>query len=365
MGGTMYGETTDGGRVALLALPNGKQRVCVHPYGFEIAEGNVPGHEAWVKFGYNGALVAATEADVWSATGAFVFPPATEQGLEVVSSDNTQDIGTVIKGDATGDTVAADATGTTTILDDVSVDFTAATAVAAGDVVILDPHGTSPEWGYVTAVAATRLTVGGGFSSGGSAASRKYAVVDKSAYTAAQAVLINYLDADLVEHNEIVVLNGTTAVATVNTDYVRVNGFRVIAAGTDYKPKGNLSLREVDNSPVYSYITAGYNRARNSAFTVPAGKTLYVSEFTAGWAYQTNTTHWGRVFIRANVEPGTGFLTGSIFYTYGELLLSNGSQSVRLDTPLVFPAGTDVKCSAISTFAGAVTTVLRGWVEEE
>jgi hypothetical protein len=364
MMGIVYGEVSGGGTAALQVLASGKLRTSSVPYGFDVSEGNIPDHEPWAKIGYNGALVATTEADLWPATGVYAFPPTTEQGLEVVSSDNTKDIGTVIKG-AMNDSVTADATGTTTTLTDADVDFTGATAVAVGDVVLLDPHGTTPEWGYVTTVAAHTLTVAGGFSSGGSAASRKYAVVDQSAYAGAQVVLIEYLDGDYAEHTELVALNGTTAVATVNTDYIRINGFRVVATGTDYKPTGNLSLREVDNSPVYSYITAGFTQARNSAYTVPAGRTLYITEFTTGWAYQTNTTHWGRVYLRANVEPGTGFRTGSLFFPYAETLHSNSGMAVRLDMPIKFEEKTDLKVSALSTFAGAASIVLRGWIETE
>lgn len=135
-----------------------KPRVSSMSYLYDIAEGNVSGHTAWTKIGYNPALVADTEAELWSATGAYVFPSA-EQGLEVVSSSTNDDGSPVIKGDATGNTVQADAGGSATSLVDADVDFEAATAVAVGDCVILDPHGTTPEWGYVTTVATHTLTV--------------------------------------------------------------------------------------------------------------------------------------------------------------------------------------------------------------
>lgn len=76
---------------------NGKPRVSSTPYLYDIAEGNVAGHSAWSVFGYTPA-VGLTESDLWSAGGVYVFPAAAQQ-IEIVSSDNTQDIGTVIKGD--------------------------------------------------------------------------------------------------------------------------------------------------------------------------------------------------------------------------------------------------------------------------
>ena len=341
---------------------NNKPRVSAMSYLHDIAEGNVAGHTPWSKIGFNGALVADTEADLWSAGGTYVFPTV-EQGLEVISSSASDDGTPVIKGDATGNTVQADAGGTTTTLVDADVDFTAATAVAVGDCVLLDPHGASPEWGYVTAVATHTLTIAGGFSAGGSGASRYYAVVDASSSTGAQALKVEYLDDAYVAHTELVLTNGTAAVATVNTDYYRIQSFRVIAAGTGKKAAGNLTLRETDDAPVYSYISAGYTRARNSAYTVPAGKTLYVVQFVVGYGYKTNTTQYARIYTRANVESSSEFSTEAIFFPYTEVLCSNSSQLVTLEMPTKLNAKTDIKVSAIATYAGSASVALRGWLE--
>lgn len=174
---------------------------------------------------------------------------------------------------------------------------------------------------------------------------------------------IQYLDDAYAEKAEICLLNGTAEVATVNTDYYRIQSFRVIATGTGNAAAGNLSLRETDNAPVYSYISAGYTRARNSAYTVPTGKTLYVTEFVVGYGYKTNTTHYCRIYTRANMEASTGFHTGSLFYPYTEVICSNSSQAVRLDIPTKLTATTDIKVSAIATYAGGASIALRGWLE--
>jgi len=341
---------------------DGKPRVSTMPYTYDIAEGNVSGHTAWATFGYTPALGVA-ESDLWSASGVYVFPTAAQQ-MEVVSSDNTQDIGTVIKGDATGNTVQSDADGSTTTLTDADVDFTAATAVAAGDLVILDPHGNSPSFGFVTTVAAHTLTCAGGFVKGDSGASRYYAVIDKSAHTGALAVGIQYLDANYTRRGEIVVLNGTTPVDTVGTGMLRINDMRVIGTGTGNKPVGNLSLRNTAGTVTYDYITLGYNVARSSIYTVPDGLTLYVTQMTAGFGYAANQTHYARLYVRANKDPAQGFLMGSIFYPYAEVVCANTSTPVEFVSPLVFPEHTDLRISGIaSTAAGIATAALRGWLE--
>lgn len=337
-------------------------QVCAQSYLHAVAEGDIAGHAQWSKLGFSGSVVASTTSDLWGSGGIYAFPSA-EMQMEVVSTDNTDDIASVIKGDATGDTVESDNDGTTTTLEDDDVDFTAATAVAAGDCVLLDPHGTTPEWGYVTGVAAHTLTIAGGFSSGGSGASRKYAVVDYSATAGAHVVRASYLDGDYEPKVELRILNGTTPVDTVNTDLFRINGFKVIAAGTKSKPSGALAIRETDGSPNYSYILAGYNRARCSAYTIPNGKTLYLVSATLAYGYSTNQTHYARLYVSANRETDTQFLTDGIFYAQVEIVCANTSQWIELDSPLKFPEKTDIKASVLATYAGVAFMSMRGWME--
>lgn len=334
-----------------------KPRVSAMPYLYDIAEGNVSGHVPWSKVGYNPA-VGVTEEDIWSAGGVYVFPPAAMQ-MEVVGGAN--DVGTVLHSGT------ADAGGTATTLVKAGENFL--TTTVAGDVVILDKSGAVPEWGYITAVDSdTQITCAGGFSSGGSGAGRAYEIIDSSATTGAQAVLISYLNGSYVEDTEIVILNGATPVDTVQTDLFRINAFRVIAAGSLHAAGTALELRETDGAPLYSYISAGYTRARNSAYTVPAGKTLYITMWHVGAATPNDTkVQTCRVFTRANREPATGFLTlaGGLFYPYTELLVTNAQDGIEFPLPTKLPAGTDLKVSAIGLtgFSGPVTSVLRGWLE--
>jgi hypothetical protein len=355
-----------------------KPRTSAMPYLYDIAEGNVSGHTAWSKIGFNGALVADTEADLWSKAGAYVFPAAA-MAMQVKSSyaaaDATRDIGTVLFGNVEGanQAIIADSASTTTALYDADVDFT---GVAVGDCILLDPKGATPEWGYVTGIAGAAtgtLNVAGGFSAAGapyqSGAGRAYTVVDQSAYSGAQVVKIEYLTTAYATKNILIVLNGNTGVNTEGTDgnalsdLYRIQSFRVIAAGSAAKPTGNLSLTDTTPTVTYSYITAGFTRARNTVYTVPAGKTLYVTEFAVAYGYKTNTTHYCRLYTRANMEAATGFNTGSIFYPFTEVICSNSSQLVRLDVPTKLSAKTDIKVSAIATFAGAASVALRGWLE--
>jgi hypothetical protein len=344
---------------------DGKPRVSSMPYVYDIAEGNVSGHTPWSKIGYNPS-VSTTQEDVWSFGGEYVFPTEA-MTIEVASDSATADadIGTILFN------ATCDVGGTTTTLIDAGVDFTA--TAAAGDILIVEKSGTSPEWGRITAVANGSLTFADGLSNGGSCATaRTYQVLDASAAKGAMAVKIDYLTSAYAEKREIIILNVNNQVSSINTDYFRINSFRVIAVGTKATPTyaaiGNLSIRKATvASPFYSYISAGFTRARNTMYTVPAGKTLYVTQWSVGASTPNDTkVQTCRVMTRTNVEPATGFRgCGNVFYGYTELLVSNGVEHVEFTLPTKLNAKTDIKVSAvgITAFSGPVTSVLRGWLE--
>ncbi len=349
------------------AIVDNKMRVINNTYGQAMAEGLISGHTLWTKIGYTPTM-NATESDIWSKAGVYAFPTAASK-WEIVSSDATnQDKAVVIKGDATGDTYTTTGGSTTTIEDTAhgATYFNDATQVAAGDCIILDPHGSSPEWGYVTTVANQILTCSGGFSSGGSGSGRKYAVIDKSATTNARVFKIEYLDSSYAPHTEIVALtsNGNTATDTVNTDYFRVQSFRILATGSNNKALGNISLNIDGGATTYSYITLGFTRSRNICYTVPAGKTLYVVQVSMAYATTGNANkEYARLYTRANLEPTTVFHTGSLFYSYSEICCQNMTTVIELYNPTKLTEKTDIKVSGVASSAGVATCVLRGWLE--
>jgi hypothetical protein len=354
-----------------------KPRVSAMPYLYDIAEGNVTGHSAWSKTGY-AAMPATTETDIYSYGGTVpIVPLMTAAATRRVKTANAADEGVVIKGDATGDTVTSDAGGSTTTLVDADVDFLAATAVAVGDCVILDPHGTTPEWGFVTGVATHTITLANGFSSKGTGASRKYAVVDYSNQVGCHAVLINYLDSTYTTKREIVVTNGNVAngVLTINADSFRINSFRVIATGSSGKSTGAVLLGDNATPPtiIYSSITAGFTRARNSLYTVPADKTLYIAQWHAGFAGNaSNKVDYCRMYLRAaqyiSEDGSVAFRTNVtegvvIWYPYAEVVAATGTVPVEFASPIKILPKTSIKVSGVASGAGTATCTFRGWLE--
>lgn len=338
---------------------DGKPRVSSMPYVYDIAEGNVLNHYPLTKIGYLPSFTQNVNTDVWSYGGVqpvYLFPDVA-MGMEFLSSDNTDDIGTVIKsGTSTG--------GTITSLIDSGVDFTTATAVAVGDCVVLDKSGTTPEFGYVTAIAQHELTIAGGFSSGGSGLSRAYEIIDSSAHDGGHAVEISGLNGNYEEQKEIGILNGTTVIPTVKLTWFRINSFRIIAAGVNKLPTGNLTIRHINNTPVYSYITTKFTRARNAMYTVPLGKNLYVTDVSGGYAIAGSPNkEYCRITTKANIDPTTKFKTDGIFYPFTDLFAQNISVSIMFTMPTKLPQKTDIKISAIGSASGSVISTLRGWLE--
>jgi hypothetical protein len=148
---------------------------------------------------------------------------------------------------------------------------------------------------------------------------------------------------------------------------LRINSFRVISAGTALAPVGNLTLEAVVGGVDYSYITAGFTRARNNMYTVPLGKTLFVNagNFSASAPNETKV-QTARITTKANVEPDTMFRdSGRIFYHYTDLVVTNSAVELVIPIPTKLPAKTDIKISAVgfTGFSGPVSSVLRGWLE--
>lgn len=349
-----------------LKLADGKPRIASTPYGYDVSEGNVTGHTPWEKIGYNGDVDSAAAEDIWSAGGTMNWAAAAYQA-EVVGGAN--DVASSIKGQGWGAalTVYADADSSTTAVEDDDVDFTAATTVSVGDCVTIETTEATCEYGYVTAVAAHTLTVAGGFSRGGSASSRSYTVWRKAASTGAQLAEVSYLTTAFVEKRIIFYFNGATPVEAAHnggtvTDFYRINSFRIVFCGSGGSAGSALALRESTGVTTYSYISAGRTRARNSAYTVPTGKTLYITSMAcSGLGTAAGKDTVVSLYATYNLTPGFKI---PHFMTVAEIGVQDGSFYRDFEMPIKIPAGVDIKLTAtVGNNDTVVTTALRGWLE--
>lgn len=187
---------------------------------------------------------------------------------------------------------------------------------------------------------------------------------DTLAGTGAQKVHIHYLDSNYNYNVETINMNGLAVVNTVATNIFRINGFHVVQVGTvNGSSAGNISIQSVGGAVTYGYISAGYNTARQAIYTIPAGKTGYISHWQCG-SGTSSGQHFTQVEIRATCHKGIRW--PGVFLAVDVASTLNSNNEISFGTPIPIPEKTDVKMSAISdsAAANAVTIgAIMGWVE--
>jgi hypothetical protein len=328
-----------------------------------IATGSVTGFE-FLTLGYAPGTIGTTRVDLLSQTPAasYQFPQESLQ-MSVVSA-GADDVGVVgFSGTATG--------GSSTTLVDTTKDFTAGTPVEPGDVICV-AAGRLRLRGTVRTVTPTTLTVfafdGAVFNPTG----LPYQILDTSAGgTGIQAVEIDYLDSNWQMGQEILVLNGTTHVDTVETDIYRINGMSTVAVGTcGGGASGLITLVDSgSHTTIYDTILANENTAQQAIGTVPHTD-YFGNEFTA--AYITSwhvaasksvgtipVTFW----LRATVVEGA-FAPG-VCQNFDIITVQDGFARVLFEIPRKIPARSDVRISVQNATLTGVTASGRaaGWLE--
>jgi hypothetical protein len=160
---------------------------------------------------------------------------------------------------------------------------------------------------------------------------------DNAAGTGARTVVFTGLDIDYNTVTEVVALNGTTPVDTVNT-YLRWSITFVLSAGSNGKNVGNITARQkLTPANVFCHIVPETNRALATVLTVPAGKLYYANKRFATLSRKGNASCEVQVWARV---PGTVF---QVFEWWA--ISGSGSSFVDIgfEAPLIaVPAGTDL-----------------------
>ena len=103
-------------------------------------------------------------------------------------------------------------------------------------------------------------------------------------------ITISGLDANFKPITEAVVLNGTTAVATINA-FIRVNSMQV-SVGSLTNPAGTITLKDPTNTTTYAQINTGIGRTQMSIYTVPAGYTFYLIRVDCNSSFNGNNANY-------------------------------------------------------------------------
>jgi hypothetical protein len=106
---------------------------------------------------------------------------------------------------------------------------------------------------------------------------------DTAAGTGARTIEIFGLDASYLEISEIITMNGTTAVSSVN-NYIRINSAYTLTAGSGGNNAGAITILFQTDATVGGYIQTNDNTTEQCIYTIPADKTGYLCKFS--WANQ-------------------------------------------------------------------------------
>ena len=142
--------------------------------------------------------------------------------------------------------------------------------------------------------------------------------------TGARTVTIIGLDANYNEVSETVTMNGTTNVTTTQT-FLRVNEAIVATAGSTGSNVGTITI--ANTTPVtLAEIVATAGIAQQCVYTVPAGKSVYITRYMVSSYNSTSTGSaaqiWFKPYGGANMLattvriPGTGAFTCEADYPF-------------------------------------------------
>jgi hypothetical protein len=180
--------------------------------------------------------------------------------------------------------------------------------------------------------------------------------------TGVQLLLINYLDSQYNEKLTGVALNGVVPVDLSVDDIFRINRVFSYIVGYGGVASGNISIAA--GGVTYAYMKAGDTTARQAIYTVPAGKTLYISQWKASSGSNGNR------FCQATIEGGAieGIrLPVGTFIPIDGMGTQNGSVSNTYPSPIPVPQCCDVRISVISDNASSNVQALgslMGWLED-
>jgi hypothetical protein len=172
-------------------------------------------------------------------------------------------------------------------------------------------------------------------------------------------VVINGLDANYVPIDEIITVTGQTPVTTVNS-YLRIQNAYVIANPTTQNIYiGTGTVTSGVPATVYERIFDGHNRTESGRYTVPAGRTLYVTHGTISHGSDSlNAFITGRLIYR---------LFGLPFQSAAIVNLNNKFIDFWFDFPIALPEKSDIETRAFCSKAqvNAVSTSIEGLLVTE
>ncbi len=162
---------------------------------------------------------------------------------------------------------------------------------------------------------------------------------DAAAGTGAQTVFIQGLDASWNLQSETVTMNGVSNVATANT-YIRIFRMYVATAGSGRTNAGAITATAQTDATVTAQMNAGFGQTEMAIYTVPNGKTAYLTDF---YVSLNRSGAAGRADYVIAIRPSADTLTVERVIHSGSLSVTGSSSYEHFFfTPKQIPAKTDI-----------------------
>jgi hypothetical protein len=176
---------------------------------------------------------------------------------------------------------------------------------------------------------------------------------DTSAGTGARTVEIQGLDANYVEQTATVTMDGTNAVTTGSTTFIRVFRMKVVTAGSNETNVGNITA-SIGGSDV-AQIKADNGQTLMAVYTVPANKVAYLIKFQASISKNQEAT----IQLRTK-----GISDNGVWQVKGQFGTFANTIEYNYAVPLVITEKTDIefraKAGATSEMGVVFDLVLNG-----
>lgn len=161
---------------------------------------------------------------------------------------------------------------------------------------------------------------------------------DTAAGTGARTVSIAGLDANYLEINETITMNGTTAVTTTK-QYLRIIRMTVATAGS---ASSNVGAISISNATLQGKIDINAGQSSFSIYTVPAGKVAYMHSLHLSSSKSTD----GKVTLRTRANT-----VSRVRHT---VELTGESYAVEFTYPTVIPERTDIELRVVANTGNGV-----------
>ncbi len=193
---------------------------------------------------------------------------------------------------------------------------------------------------WATAAETVRIAAGGDAN-------------DTAAGTGGREVTIQGLDADFREVEAVLATAGASASAATTQTFLRINRAFVSENGTYHEANvGDIAIEGVTSGNTYAVLRAGKGQSQLGFYTVPAGKTAVMDDFTVGVNRSGGAATNVDVDFMQTQNLDTGFASERLFITKGGSL----GESSPSPTVFVFPEKTDIE--AICRFCSANNTAV-------